>query len=54
MGSQRVAIREARSDEIAALQGIEAAAGRLFAEIGKHYTTALSADAVLKQILAVT
>jgi GNAT superfamily N-acetyltransferase len=34
MGSQRVAIREARSDEIAALQGIEAAAGRLFAEIG--------------------
>ena len=34
MGSQRVAIRDARSDEIAALQGIEAAAGRLFAEIG--------------------
>jgi GNAT superfamily N-acetyltransferase len=34
MGSQRAAIREARSDEIAALQGIEAASGRLFAQIG--------------------
>ena len=34
MGSERATIRAARSDEIAALQGIEAAAGRLFAEIG--------------------